>query len=416
MYLDNPPMPATPSEIQRQQHTRLRRRMLYGQHEQDVQNRIAEELGDVRSDAWGRPDMSRNPFLKVWTDLAVLYNQTPVVNPPPGAELAAAAMADAGYWARMKRVQRDTLGLREMFVRLEVLEGGALDMRPVPPDLVEVVKVDRLGRITVLKEYIPDPDSPGRWVVRWYNIDGGVGRYVATEATGKTDISDRILGDGTEGSGRFIGADYPWLVDGEPVMPFVLYHAEETGYLFDPYQHREMVEGALTLGVHYTYYGHILRNAAWSQRYVVGAVPAGATLVDGGNRANVTSDPSTLLVLEATDDGTGQVMVGQFKSPVDPEKVLNSIRAYERGLVEQAIGGAKVSRRDPDIRSGYSLAVDREEQRAAQAMYAPQFLRGDLAACQMVAGLLGVPAEGWSIDYPAVMDGANVEPLEDVNE
>jgi hypothetical protein len=62
---------------------------------------------------------------------------------------------------------------------------------------------------------------------------------------------------------------------------------------------------------------------------------------------------------------------------------------YERRILTLAgIQSPDVTRQDADIRSGYSLAVSREQVRTLQRVYEPQFRRGDLQLCAVSATLL----------------------------
>ena len=70
-----PPMPHDPAEAARWEHTRLRRRMLYGAWREDLDRRIALAIGAVRREAWGIPDLSSNVFRSSMTSMAVLYER-----------------------------------------------------------------------------------------------------------------------------------------------------------------------------------------------------------------------------------------------------------------------------------------------------------------------------------------------------
>lgn len=362
-------------------------------------------------------DMTSNPMVKVYRELSGLYSRTPEVEPPDGAEDAAAAIAEAGYWTLMQRIQRDTLGLREMLVHVDI-EGDDEDggprpvFRPVFPDVCTAKVHPMRPRVPVeVSEWIPDPDNPGRWVRLLTSVVDGVGVYRAFDA-GDLDVSLRVIGV----EGGLVGDDFPWLVDGAPVLPYVVYHAADSGWLWDAFADQEVVEGTLQLGVLYTFYSHVIRHAAWAQRYGLGVEPAGAVESKNGRSAEVVSDPATLLLLQAQDGFDGQPVVGQWSSPVDPDRVLESVIRYESRLVEMAIGGANVTRRESDIRSGYSLAVSREAQREAQRVFEPLFRRADLAVCNLVSGLMGLPAKGWQIRYHAVArDPVEMKALWDVN-
>ena len=63
------------------------------------------------------------------------------------------------------------------------------------------------------------------------------------------------------------GADYPYRDgEGNPFLPVVLYHAEKTGFLWDPYNASQMVYGSLTSAVLYSMWVHLVRDACWSQK------------------------------------------------------------------------------------------------------------------------------------------------------
>jgi len=139
--LSPPPLPKEASEILRVEHSRLRRRIIYSMHEGDVKDRLVRSVGISRAVAWAeRPDMSSNPAWYVSTQLAGLYREIPEVMPPDGAEEAAAAIAEAGWWQLAQRNQRDTIALNDGFVRVDVdPETNEASFRLVPPDMCKIV-------------------------------------------------------------------------------------------------------------------------------------------------------------------------------------------------------------------------------------------------------------------------------------
>lgn len=372
----------------RVEHTRLRRRLLYSQYEADLDRKIRQAVGNVRSDAWKPLDLTANPYLSIWQQTAVLYDAAPVVNGPAGSEAVATALTEAGVWPLMQRVQRDTLGLREMLVRVAVSPAGALVVRPVFPDMVAVETAPGdPSRMVRVKEWMHE--GALGWCRHVYDVRDPSAPMYAVFTAGGDDVSAQVLG------ATFYGEAYPFrLADGTPILPWVIYHAAQTATIFDPYTMREVVEGSLMLGVYLTFFGHVLRDASWPQRYVIGARVLGADAVDGeGNplagRREVVTDAATLLEMEADPNGTGQPMVGQWQASADPEKLLASISMYERRILTLAgIQAPDVTRQDADIRSGYSLAVSREQVRTLQRVYEPQFRRGDLQLIAIAAALL----------------------------
>ena len=392
--LNVPPLPETTEEMQRVAHSRLRRRVMYSMHENDVRDRLVLAVGSTRAAAWARdPDMTCNPAWYVNSQLAALYNEVPEVAPPPGGEEAALALAEGGYWQLARRLQRDTLAMNDMFIRVDVDEDGPF-WRMVFPDMTEpTADRRRPGQPAAMAEWVEDPDDPAEWVKLVTDPAARVHRALTKNGD---DVSERVLG------GNMSGDAYPFKIEGKPVLNYVAFHAAEAGCLLDPFTGRQVFDGALQLGVYYSYFGHVLRNVAWAQRYAIGAEPIGAETDENGRRQELLTDPAVLVLLKALEGHEGQPIVGQWASPVDPDKLLAAIERYERRMVESALGSAGVSRRESDVRSAMSLAVSRESQRLAQRSYEPVFRASDRRLLSLVAGLMDLPTEGWKIDYRAV--------------
>lgn len=393
-----PPLPASPAEALRVQHSRLRRRVVYGQHEEDVRDRLTQAIGTDRARATRIVDMTSNPAWYVCSQLSALYREIPEVAPPDGLEDAAAAIAEAGYWQLAQRVQRDTIAFNDLFVRVDIDDDGAPSFRLVPPDLCEpIFRPLAPSQPVGFAEWLPDPDNRDEWVrLECYP---GTRVYRAIDGDGK-DVTDRVVGQA-----NLSGDAYPFLIGETPVLPYVAYHAAQSGYGLDPYTGREVFEGALQLGVYYSFFGHALRQASWAQRWAAGLRPAGATTSTDGRRDEVVADPASLLLFDAAEEAGGQAQVGQFTAPVDVDRLFAAIERYERRMVEMALSTVGVSRRESDVRSAMSLAVSREAQREAQRAYEPVFRRSDIRLCRLVAGLRGdvAPAgEDWRINYKSI--------------
>lgn len=379
-------------------HIRLRRRMLYGQHEQDIRQRISESISHVRSAAWGAVDLTANPFLRVHDQMSGLYNEEPILI-GPAAALAAVSeqLDDVGYFTKMKNVQRDVSALREMLMLVEQTDDG-IKVLQVSPDDIDATSSAR------------DPDDLLN--VKWYHTKGSETYYIEYDVKaqiyramqGERDISDEILG------GSFNGEAYPFRdALGKPVMPWIIYRAQDTGSIFNSWTGREAVECTLQLGLLYTYFSHVVRNAAWAQRYILNAMPLGAEITEdddiegvASTRQRIDSDPSTVLMLKSYDGMQSQI--GDFSSPVDPAKVIEAIKVYEDRAMESILGSSVV-KNDSDIRSGYSLAVSREESIKAQKGFLPLFRRSDRKLLALVSQYLGynTTLKDWDIKYPAIM-------------
>lgn len=399
-----PSMSTDAGELARIEHTRLRRRMLYGEFRADLDARIEEQLGTVRQEAWGYPDLTGNPYLQLWNQTAVMYDADPVRTAPSAL---VEAVKDSGLNPLMRRVQRDTLGLREMLMFVDVAD-GELIYRPVFPDMVvaESYPYDPT-RAASITEYRQEPKLGGAWVRdTWSILDPSAPfrRITLCDGTG-TNVTGEVLDVIPEGDG------YVWRwADGRPFIPAVIYHAERTPYLFDPFTMSEVVEGSLNIGVLLTYYGHIVRNAAWAQRVGIDVVPVGDNPAQSGDRSEIVTDPATLLMLRTSENGTNpQVLT--MSSPVDPEVVLRSIGAYERRILNLAgFTAPDVTKQNADIRSGYSLAVARESIRAQQARYESTFRPADIELMRKSAAMLNRFA-GAAIDERAELYGISYRGL-----
>lgn len=377
-----PTMTTDAGELARIEHTRLRRRLLYGQFREDLDERIGLQLGSVRQEAWGYPDMTGNPFLQLWSQVAVMYDVDPIRTAPSAL---VEAVNDSSLDPLMRRVQRDALGLREMLVFVDVAD-GELVYRPVFPDMVlcGAHPYDPARPVTII-EYRQEPRLGGAWVRDHWSIANAAQpfRTITLCYEDKRDVTAEVLGN----SGT--GADYLWRwADGSPFMPVVLYHAERTPYLFDAHAYSEIVEGSLNIGVLLTYYGHIVRNAAWSQRFAIDLEPVGANTAQSGERSEMVTDPATVAFLRTVEQGTNPQLLSPG-SPVDPEVILRSVGAYERRILNIAgFTAPDVTKQSADIRSGYSLAVARESIRAQQAKYESTFKPADVELMRKSAAML----------------------------
>ncbi len=118
------PLAMTPEEMKRWEHTGLRRRMILGCWEDDLEDELARHLPADRREAWGPSDMSSNPFEQITRQLSVLYHETPAVTNMNGDidELIGreGLVTKAGLWQLMQRGQQMVIGLREAIIRIDV--------------------------------------------------------------------------------------------------------------------------------------------------------------------------------------------------------------------------------------------------------------------------------------------------------
>ena len=124
-------IPAKPAAFdmytqRRWEHSALRRRMLIGDWQQDLENTLAQHIPSDRRAAWGVSDLSSNVFKSSVEALSALYNDSPAVGLPSGSADASSLLGNGGYldraglWPLMQRVQAMTLGMREMLIRVDI--------------------------------------------------------------------------------------------------------------------------------------------------------------------------------------------------------------------------------------------------------------------------------------------------------
>lgn len=391
--LPNPPTPQNAGEASRWEETRRRRRMLEGTWRDDLEQRLQEHLGSVRRDAWGPLSLALNPFRSITTELSVLYDQTPTVLHDQVADPGIARQLEiAGLWQMMQRVQVYTLGLNECFVRPHCDERGRFSFRMVTPDFVRAyATMDDPRNPVAIIEYrmrrLPPAVEGGKrelgWTADYYDVadpESPIYRVHAVDENGKlgADLSPFYLG------GDFSGDAYPFRrSSGRPFLPWQLYHASGGGqHLFSPYDGQELVEASLDLSVLHQMVVHTFRDASWPQRYVVNLQPAGVSVVEtvDGARAEVVTDPASLIQFESIpdSDGQGQPMIGQFSAGGDPGKMEETLANMAGRVASDAgVPPSDIQRLGGTARSGAAISLTNDGKRKAQRRYAGVFRGSD---------------------------------------
>lgn len=423
-----PELPYGDSRVStRWREQRRRRRLLEGDWHGDLVQRANELVGNLRRSAWGFLDQSANPLRQLCDQFATIYDHEPVVKGSSASDLDVVilegAAADSGYWALMQRVQRDTVGVRDFFVRLDIDDEAQLVYERIWPDIVYDVEYDDGGQRVMQFAYLRIRKDPKTGAKAWYwdvlEVDGGVGRYaVVADAGGAPlgeDYSAEFLTD-VNGQpappGGLTGDRYPYQGVAGPYVPVVRYRAQLLGrQQWDYRTWIEVVEGSLNVAVYWSFWAHALRNASWPQRYAAG-VHARAQMISGDSlapRREVTTDPAVLLEFELDEGYTGQPVIGQFQPGADIATLSSAVSTYESRIAAGVgISPSDLTRTSGDPRSGYALAVSNEALRKAQRRFEPAFRQGDMVALSIMAALLNralalsMPESGWRVEYVAL--------------
>jgi len=409
-----PPAPADPYELARWTESARRRRQLDGTWREDLRLRLSNQLGSVRTSAWGPISLALNPFASIIRELSVLYAHPPEVLHDDVAEAAVAVIVEErGLWAMMSRVMQYVLGQRECFVRVDV--APVLNFRPVYVDLVLAQALPaEPSKPAIIREYRlrVDPETGDEiWTVECLSIVGEP-YYRIHRAEGSDlgeDLTEHYLGRAFEGDA------YPYrYADGTPFLPYVLYHAERVGdRMFDPYRLSELAEGSLDAAVLHQMLMHTYRQASWPQRWVANLEPASMDVTGqpGQVRREIVTDPATLLVLRQARDleDAGQPMVGQWDPGGDVatlEETLSNIVA--RLAQEAGVPASDIQRLGGTARSGVAISLTNEGKRAAQRAYRNAFRVADEELIGKTAALLNrsmgldLPESGYRVVYGQV--------------
>lgn len=418
------PTAPTQADEARWEHTALRRRMLQGTWEQDLEDELYRHLPTDRREAWGPSDLSSNVFEQVNRQLSVLYTERPQVHNIEGdIEPLQKMLNDAGLFPLMQRMQQYTLGMRECIMRIDVnphtknmpVDYPGIQYRIVTPDYV-------------ICDASPDlPDHPNYYQeLRLRTTKEGKTNWV-WDILDIRDLNNPVFGMYKAGADGSIGIDvseeymghpahvgldsYPYIdSQGKPFLPITMYHAEKTGMLWNTYDQSQLVYGSLQSAVFFSFFSHALRDASWPQRYAIGVTLSGLTALDQDStarRTGIATDPSSILMFQPTEDT--QPQIGQFQPGADVHSLLESIAKYEyRVATTSGISPSELQRTSGDPRSGYALAVSRQGQREAQRKYAPVFRMADEELLSKTAILsnrflnTSLPETGYRIAYKSL--------------
>ena len=130
-------------------------------------------------------------------------------------------------------------------------------------------------------------------------------------------------------------------------------------------------------------------------------------MVDGGTRGQrveVVTDPTTILMLDAAMEQ--QPQVGQFAASVDVSVLESTIGAIAHRLATDAgLAPSELQRTSGSARSGYAISLSAEGKRSAQRRYIMQFKDADERLVSVSATLVNrafgttFPEGGYSVHY-----------------
>ena len=361
-----------------------RQRIMDGVWRQDVYTYMLRQLGAKRTDGWGgiwSVDTGTCLLREVATNLATLYLRPPEWVCMVGGELDPDATAlmqtitDAAQYAvQMTDVLAQTIAVNDFAVRTDVqVVGTELELTLYPTSPARILyAVARPGNTRQAME-----------VHEEVLVDGTKMRRIWTDETVTVvDMHGQVQSTEPHEQGR---------------CPWTLYHATGRPVLWSPTLGSDTVEGTYSLALDYSYARHNRLEAAWSQRWGLNVQPAGRDTEasdDGTAQSEVLADPTTVLLMEQTDEQKPGQM-GQWNPAVDPETMGRAV-AREHGRLSLAAAGSDVAvyRKSGNAESAYAMAITREAQREQQVAMAPRMAPSDSYLAETIALAGNVQAPG----------------------
>lgn len=411
------PMPADPEDQTRWAHSSMRHKLLDGEWEELGNDMLANHFGEDRRESKGVLDMSSCPVRQIAGELAVLYHRPPLVShrSEDVSELCGPGglLSQVGLWTKMRELQRYCWTLREYFVRVDysVTRDRIIYRLVSPHNVISVSDVDECDRPLLVRELrsrVIDGEDAWTWDVLDIRDPGNPQYRVELQDRGKlVDITEAVLG------GDKTGDNYPYRKsDGTPILPYVLYHAKDTGRLWNAHDGIEAIIGSLNAAVYWTWAGVAAKDASFRTIIVIGADADGVSVrqsvEDGGAPVRyLRLEPGAIQFLNATGDGQALVQeVGPGAQVADLEEFATR---YERRVaVFAGISPSDIQRQGGDARSGYAIAISNQGKREAQAQQIEIYRRYDQELLSVTACIVNeatgtnYPEDGYILGYQPI--------------
>ena len=418
-------IPYATEDARRTAHQALRQRLIDGEWQTDASTRTGEFFSTETQQFLPPPEMSRNPALCIWQQIAIGYDDEPVVTAEGvSPEDLADALPDS-IWALAQDRHLTTVGLNESVMRLDHRDGETT-LRIVSPAMI--VASDSGKRSNVLA-YVEEKVCRRRQV--------SAGKYEQEETLEVWDCRDvaapvfKILahrdGEMTDVTQEYSPAEgtdlYPYRDSaGLPIFPYVLWHKRVGNKLWDPYRGQELVDGTLTVACLWTLWIMGVRDGAAPQRGIIDLEARNAQITTSTSAPGVSyirMNPQTVIQLASVKDRSGQVFT--WAPTMEPEAAARSIETFEAGLAMYAGLDPADIQRGSASQSGYAIVVKRDGQRKAQKRLEPAMRDGDrlmlvtIARMQNPTAAVQLPEDPkkWGLAYAKLAASAD-EKLADV--
>ena len=412
--------PENSNDQARWQHTRLRRNILQGTFEMEVQDRMREQMGLTNVGNLGRPSTSVNLLANTTSQTAIIYDAAATVtNPafdPEQAKCWGECVEGSHLWGIMQDVCSKTVGLRECFLWVVPTASG-MQMEIVTPDEIVVEKTTG------------DASTPTalRRAVTFSVTNKLTGKVENIDTWDCLDVSDpanpvhRVI----DGEGKDITADvypedtgvYLYTDDQGPYLPCVLYRARYTGDTFDPYWGAALVHGTLDISIAWSVWSICLRNNSWPQWYLVDGVVPGTSIADSPNIIDGVNPPPDTITLAPnsilrfkSEGGPGTAKIGQLQA-ADAKSMAEAIMVLQNTILQNVGVHPADLENAGQPQSGVAIQLKKASSRKIATSMVPMFRDADTKLYNVMArvhnrfyadaeqGIPLLPTEGWQINY-----------------
>lgn len=440
------PLPRLAADQARWEHTGKRYDMLTGDWGIHAEARHVDFFAKEVRDFLPAPETTRNAFLALHLQLAILYDTEALVSvevekdpepvsteadtldpnaePEPTEPPDLSTVVYEGLWPILQDNCLNVSGLNEGLVRLDadaVTDPDHVQYRAVPPCCI-VAGADPKApdRPNYLEELRPrnDPET-GEFEWTWERWDVRDPLKPAFKVFTRT-------GDGTEidRTVAYCGsADYPYRDTANvPIFPYILYHRQHGRCLWMPRRGSEVVNGTLTASALWTMWVGGVRDAAHPQRAMIDGVVQGGVVkrtTPGLGTEQAIANPMAVVQIHSRSEAF-RASIDQWQPAMDPKTAAEAIEAYEAGLATYAgLSPSDVSRAST-ASSGYAIVVSRDGQRKAVQRLTPNMRAGDrllfATAAKLANAYLAVDRKGkaraalpedptaWNIAYQALTE------------
>jgi hypothetical protein len=390
------PKPSDQEDADRWEATALKHRILTSQWTQDAEEALQDYFAIDARDALPDADISRNPALSIYSQISAPHEDAPSVTVSGGMSLD--PMRLDLVWPLMPREDLLAVAMGEMLRRLDVVVSARrVSMRSVTPDcVIAYATADDPTRPALVEELrwrLPlVPPRPGagdvkpRWTWEVWDVrDPAAPRFVILD-----ERRNDVTADYTEPGWPDLYRD----TAGNPVLPYVVRHAEVGSTLWDWRRGMEIFKSTLRVSAMWTWWVMLARDTSSPQRVLVDGDVLQTGTAQGANAAP-TLQLNPLMIARVRSENGRQASLDAWDARSSPTDYALALAEYERPLSAYA-GLTPADVTHGQASSGYAIVVSRDGQRRAQRRSIPGARMADQEMLATMARL-GNRSFGWGL-------------------